>query len=565
MKTSLTTSRPWALATALITATAATCQGVTPPSLRASGGALSSPSNSNSNNEEAATMSYRRSLQDNAASAISLLESGEGVHTVTLAQTFFGTPSEDEAVCGSTEKDAMAWIMFATWLDPDTLEEVCGLWERDVTACFQETVAIGCDPNTNTATINVYVRDESFVPMRDFQVDNPKLGRCAVGKKDVGYKAIHVQETFQCLVGGLSGGDGPSGVGETPGMCGADYDECLDGTYCNFNEMIGWECKAYVAPGSTCGGLTIPGEDNRCNPEEAFCAYPQSCWSMRMDGRGKCVAYGASECVSSDNCEPGEWCDTNIGKCKIDLAKDECCSANIDNCADGLTCVAQYFDFMGLQDTCRTVCDDDTDCVTGEWCGDSDESLERFCKPYAGTDKDCEVYTMAAFYEKCDPDTHFCMDSMYCEIANGGGKCTDMGNVCETNDSECADPTTEWCDTKVGKCKPKYEQGACCDASFKTMCEDGTECETEPAPKDLLTKEAPKCRLPETPLQPPISVAFCSTKKPQLCGGFAGIHCACTCEDTSEEGPICLDDPSDKCDPKTGGADCAGICTCPID
>jgi hypothetical protein len=82
---------------------------------------------------------------------------------------------------------------------------------------------------------------------------------------------------------------------------------------------------------------------------------------------------------------------------------------------------------MGLQDTCCTVCDDDTECVTGKWYGYSDGSLERFCKPYAGTDKDCEFYTMAAFYEKCDPDTHFCMDTMYCEIADGGGKCTEMG------------------------------------------------------------------------------------------------------------------------------------------
>jgi hypothetical protein len=715
MKNSLTTSRPWALATALLTATATTCQGVTPPSLRASGGALSSPSNSNSNNEKAAAMSYRRSLQDKAASSISLLESGEGVHTVILAQTFFGTPSEDEAVCGSKEKDDTAWIMFATWLDPDTLEEVCGMWGRDVTACFQETVAIGCDPNTNTATINVYVRDEIFDPPRDFRVDNPKLGQCNVGKNDFGYKAIHVQETFACLVGGLSGEGGPSGVRETTGTCGADYNECLDGTYCNqskdgyvcksyvpagtscggetrdgeqnvcdpartfcldsksvcmlpdapgkctpfasdatcikddeckqgdycdesvrrckerlaegfccnakadqcapgldcakgsdsigdvsygsqfsmcrnlegtcngdtydkcgenqycnFNKMIGWECKAYVAPGSTCGGYTIPGGDNRCNPRETFCAYPQLCSSMPMGGPGKCVAYGANECVSSDNCDPGEWCDTNIGKCKLALAKDECCSANIDSCADGLTCAGQYFELMGLQDTCRTVCDADTDCANGEWCADSDGSLERFCKPYAGTNTDCEFYTIAAFYEKCNPDTHFCMDTMYCEMQDGGGKCTEMGNVCRTSDSECADPTAEWCDTKVGKCKPKYDQGACCDASFKTMCEDGTECETEPVPKNsqmiflMNENEAPtKCRLPETPLQPPRSVDFCSKEKPRFCGGFAGIQCACTCEDTTVKGPICVDDSSDRCDPKTGGAGCAGICTCP--
>ena len=38
----------------------------------------------------------------------------------------------------------------------------------------------------------------------------------------------------------------------------------------------------------------------------------------------------------------------------------------------------------------------------------------------------------------------------------------------------------------------------------------------------------------------------------EFCGGFAGIQC--------EEGLECVDDPNDKCDPKSGGADCGGIC-----
>ncbi|RYZ04602.1 MAG: hypothetical protein EOO73_23485 [Myxococcales bacterium] len=39
---------------------------------------------------------------------------------------------------------------------------------------------------------------------------------------------------------------------------------------------------------------------------------------------------------------------------------------------------------------------------------------------------------------------------------------------------------------------------------------------------------------------------------PAFCGGIAGIPCA--------EGETCVDDPSDDCDPKNGGADCGGIC-----
>jgi len=36
------------------------------------------------------------------------------------------------------------------------------------------------------------------------------------------------------------------------------------------------------------------------------------------------------------------------------------------------------------------------------------------------------------------------------------------------------------------------------------------------------------------------------------CGGFPGTPCP--------QGQLCLDDPSDDCDPDNGGADCIGIC-----
>ena len=41
----------------------------------------------------------------------------------------------------------------------------------------------------------------------------------------------------------------------------------------------------------------------------------------------------------------------------------------------------------------------------------------------------------------------------------------------------------------------------------------------------------------------------------ELCGGYAGFMCM--------EGLECVDDPSDGCDPKRGGRDCAGVCQGP--
>jgi hypothetical protein len=52
---------------------------------------------------------------------------------------------------------------------------------------------------------------------------------------------------------------------------------------------------------------------------------------------------------------------------------------------------------------------------------------------------------------------------------------------------------------------------------------------------------------------PPI--ATCVPDAPRLfCGGIAGIKCPGSGQ--------CVDDPSDSCDPKAGGADCGGICQC---
>ena len=39
-----------------------------------------------------------------------------------------------------------------------------------------------------------------------------------------------------------------------------------------------------------------------------------------------------------------------------------------------------------------------------------------------------------------------------------------------------------------------------------------------------------------------------------LCGGIAGIPCP--------GAGVCVDDPTDDCDPASGGADCGGVCVC---
>jgi len=57
---------------------------------------------------------------------------------------------------------------------------------------------------------------------------------------------------------------------------------------------------------------------------------------------------------------------------------------------------------------------------------------------------------------------------------------------------------------------------------------------------------------PETPAQPQAAPDAAPLGAPAHCGGFVGAACP-----GKEE---CVDDPSDDCDPKKGGADCIGIC-----
>ena len=85
------------------------------------------------------------------------------------------------------------------------------------------------------------------------------------------------------------------------------------------------------------------------------------------------------------------------------------------------------------------------------------------------------------------------------------------------------------CGSKV--CAPGLE---CCNASCGTCTPPGGVCTQqacEPAPGE--GNPAPK---------------------PPFCGGIGGFPC--------KGGSRCVDDPSDDCDPRRGGADCGGICVC---
>ncbi len=66
---------------------------------------------------------------------------------------------------------------------------------------------------------------------------------------------------------------------------------------------------------------------------------------------------------------------------------------------------------------------------------------------------------------------------------------------------------------------------------------------------------APPAEMKHMDYPPKDSPAYGKSPPKQMCGGIASIAC--------QGGKVCVDDPSDTCDPTKGGADCPGICVTP--
>ena len=143
-----------------------------------------------------------------------------------------------------------------------------------------------------------------------------------------------------------------------------------------------------------------------------------------------------------------------------------------------------------------------------------------------------------------------------CSSADPEGVSGDEGQVSEasadlTLKQLCAGPANlgcpkgQFCDAlAVGKCPSRTQYGVCatkpqfCTQIYAPVCGcNGVTYSNAcvAAAAGVAVASQGKCPLGGT-----------------FCGGIAGIPCP--------EGQVCIDNPSDDCDPKAGGADCGGIC-----
>ena len=157
----------------------------------------------------------------------------------------------------------------------------------------------------------------------------------------------------------------------------------------------------------------------------------------------------------------------------------------------------------------------------------------------------------AAFGFKCDAGKcAYNLDSApvpvpSCKTCGGIGalKCEE-GQVCESDcdgQPDCAGCCVPASTPPTPACNWDQCAGI---AGFK--CEEGFDCFIDPTCEAAGGADCGGCCV-KVPTQP----AFCDAKV--KCGGKQGFEC-------EQKGYVCMDDPSDSCDPATGGADCQGCC-----
>ena len=229
------------------------------------------------------------------------------------------------------------------------------------------------------------------------------------------------------------------------------------GRHCNLDIQQCVECveAAHCDPGDTCveGHCTEPStsmctSDPQCAPPSTVCEAQ------------RCVA-GCGRPGSPISCGPGEFCNTNTGRCEagqVTCTGDVQCSPPNSICESG-QCIPGCTQVGGLVCTGGNVCN----AGTGR------------CEPPAGCTQDSQCGAPARVCEagQCvagcaTPGGLTCGSGTVCD--NTTGRCTNVQGPC-TGDPQCGAPARV-CES--GQCVPGCAEIGGIQCSGQTVCNQGT-------------------------------------------------------------------------------------------
>lgn len=350
----------------------------------------------------------------------------------------------------------------------------------------------------------------------------------------------------------------PTGCGGIAAVPCADGYVCVDDPNDKCEpDSSGTNCPGVCMPGSAprvCGGLVgaVCPPDYKCVDDPSDTCDP---------------AKGDADCTGI--CQPAE-----PGTCESDA---DCPKLMIEcsSCADGTaacpssSCVNGQCAVMAPPCPTPNACGGigGIECKPGYQCVDDPNDK---CDPAAGG-ADCPAICVPEAPPRCGgftgegcPTGLTCVDDPgdECDPAKGGADCPGICQPTEpttcTSDGDCpqlkiacslcpdgtvACPQSSCVNGQCNFVVPTCPAPNACGGIAGRPCAPGYQCVDNPNDKCDPTTGGADCPGICVPQGPP---------PPPPCGGFAGTVCP--------PGFECVDDPADDCDPTTGGADCGGLC-----